>query len=136
MNAAIAGYYGVPLVFVSGDLAVTREAEALIPGIETVAVKEAVSRTAAICLHPDAARRLIKEKVTGALRKRESVKPFSFDPPIKFDVRFTNAGMADAVEFMPSANRIDGKTIRFTLNDYIEAFGAFRASVSIASSFG
>jgi D-amino peptidase len=136
MNAAIAGYYGVPLVFVSGDLAVTREAEALIPGIETVAVKEAVSRTAAICLHPDAARRLIKEKVTGALRKRESVKPFSFDPPIEFDVRFTNAGMADAVEFMPSANRIDGKTIRFTLNDYIEAFGAFRASVSIASSFG
>jgi D-amino peptidase len=136
MNAAIAGYYGVPLVFVSGDLAVTKEAKAIIPEIETVAVKEAISRTAAKCLHPKRARKLIKETVTGALKRRTSIQPFVFKPPIGFDVRYTNAGMADAVEFMPSAKRIDGKTVRFVLDDYLEAFGAFRASVYIAFAVG
>jgi D-aminopeptidase len=42
--------------------------------------------------------------------------------------------MADAVEFMPSAERIDGKSIRFVQNDFVKAFGAIRASISIAGS--
>ena len=67
-----------------------------------------------------------------ALGKCNSIQPVVFKPPIEFDVRYTNAGMADAVEFMPSAERIDGKTIRFVLDDYLEAFGAFRASIYIA----
>ena len=134
MNAAIAGYHGVPLVFVSGDLAVTREAKALNPEIEVVAVKEAVSRTAAKCLNPARARELIREKVTRALEKRKSIEPFSFEPPIEVLVRYTNAGMADAVGFMPSSERVDGKTIRFVLDDYLKAFGAFRASVYIAGA--
>lgn len=134
MNAAIAGYYGVPLVFVSGDLAVTGEAKVLNPEIEVVAVKEAVSRTAAKCLNPTSARELIKENVTKALEKRSTIEPFSFEPPIEVLVRFTNAGMADAVGFMPSAERVDGKTIRFVLDDYLKAFGAFRASVYIAGA--
>lgn len=75
-NAAVAGYYGVPLVFVSGDIAVTKEAEALVPNIVTVAVKEAVSRTAAKCLNPRKARDLIKRGITEAIRKRKSIKPF------------------------------------------------------------
>ncbi|MDH5792736.1 MAG: M55 family metallopeptidase [Candidatus Bathyarchaeota archaeon] len=134
MNAAIAGYHGVPLVFVSGDLAVTREAKALNPEIEVVAVKEAVSRTAAKCLNPARARELIREKVTRALEKRKSIEPFSFESPIEVLVRYTNAGMADAVGFMPSSERVDGKTIRFVLDDYLKAFGAFRASVYIAGA--
>ncbi|MDF1594410.1 MAG: M55 family metallopeptidase, partial [Desulfobacterales bacterium] len=98
INAAIAGYYGVPLIFVSGDLAVTKEAKALNPDIETVAVKEAVSRRAAKCLHPQKARRLIREGVKKSLQKRETIQPFTFKPPIELHVQYTNAGMADAVE--------------------------------------
>lgn len=134
MNAAIAGYHGVSLIFVSGDLAVTKEALALNPNIVTVAVKEAVSRTAAKCLHPTRARALIKSGVTEALRKRESIEPFIFHPPIEMLVKFASSLMADGVEFMPSAERIDGRTVRFVLEDYLKAFGAFRASVEIADA--
>jgi len=133
INAAIAGYHGVPLVFVSGDLAVTKEAEEIIPEIGTVAVKEAVSRTAAKCLHPKRARELIKRGVTEALKKR-SIEPFNFEPPIEVKVRYVNSLMADAVEFMPSAERIDGRTVRFVLDDYLKAFGAIRASIFIAGA--
>jgi D-aminopeptidase len=47
---------------------------------------------------------------------------------------YTNARMADAVDFMPSAEMLDGKTIRFVLDDYLEAFGAFRALIYIAGA--
>lgn len=134
MNAAIAGYFGVPLIFLSGDLAVTKEAEALDPNITTVAVKEAVARTAARCIHPKRARELIKRGVREALEKRGSIRPFAFQPPIEVLVEYSSAVMADAVEFMPTAQRVDGRTIRFVLDDYLKAFGAFRASAYIANA--
>ncbi len=40
LNAALAGHFNVPVVLVTGDVAVTREAVALLGQIETVAVKE------------------------------------------------------------------------------------------------
>ncbi|MBW1699451.1 MAG: M55 family metallopeptidase [Deltaproteobacteria bacterium] len=134
MNAGIAGYYHVPLIFVSGDLAVTREAKALNPEIEAIAVKEAISRTAAKCLHPSKARQMITNGVVNALKKRNSIQPFAFKPPVEFNVRYVSEQMADAVEFMPSAERIDAKTIRFVQDDYLKAYGAFRASIFIALS--
>ena len=132
VNTPIADYYGVSLVFMRGGLAVTKEAKALNPDIETVDVKEAVSRRAAKCLHPQKTRQLIKETVTKSLKKRKTIPPFIFKPPIEFNIKYTNAGMAETVEFMPSAKRMDGTTIRFVLDAYLEAFGAFRASIYIA----
>jgi len=134
LNGAVAGYYGVPLVMVAGDLAVTKEAEALNPDIVTVVVKEAVSRTAAKTLHPKMARDLIRRGAREAMGKIGSIEPFAFKPPIEMYVRFTNAVMADGVEFMPTAERVDGRTIRFVLDDYLKAFGAFVASVAIAGA--
>jgi len=77
---------------------------------------------------------LIKSGVTEALRKRESIEPFIFHPPIEMLVKFASSLMADGVELMPSAERIDGRTVRFVLEDYLKAFGAFRASVEIADA--
>ncbi len=134
INAAIAGHYGVPVVFVAGDKATTLEAKALNPEIEVAAVKEAIGRTAAKCLHPAKARKLIKENAAKGLRNLDKMRSFTFDPPVEAVVRFTNARMADAVEFMPSAERLDGKTVRFVHDDFIKAFGAIRASIFIAGA--
>lgn len=134
INAAIAGHYGVPVAFVAGDKTTTLEAKALNPEIEVAAVKEAIGRTAAKCLHPAKARKLIKENAAKGLRKLGKMKPFTFDPPVEVVVRFTNARMADAVEFMPSAERLDGKSVRFVQDDFVKAFGAIRASIFIASA--
>ncbi len=134
INAAIAGYHNVPLVFVAGDLATTEEAKALSPDIGVVAVKEAVSRTAAKCLHPKVARGLITKGVAEALGRRGTIQPFAFEPPIEVTVKYVNALMADAVAFMPSAERVDGRTVRFVQDDYLKAFGALRASIYIAGA--
>jgi D-amino peptidase len=74
LNAALAGAYGVPVVLVAGDTAVTEEARALLGKIETVAVKEGVTRTAARCLHPEVAREKIRQAAERALKL--GVAPF------------------------------------------------------------
>ena len=134
INAGIAGHYGVPLALLAGDKAATLEGKEVNPEVEVAAVKEAVSRTAAKCLHPAVARRMIKEKAANGLRNLGKMKTFRFETPVEAVVRYTNARMADAVEFMPSAERLDGKSIRFVQDDFIKAFGAIRASISIAGS--
>ena len=134
INAAIAGYHGVPLVFVAGDLAVTKEAKEVNPEIVTVAVKEAVSRRAAKCLNPKVAGELIRKGVSEALQKRGAIEPFVFEPPVEIVAKYVNALMADAVAFMPSAERLDGRTVRFVQDDYLKAFGALRASIYIAGA--
>ena len=134
INAGIAGHFGVPVVFLAGDQSTAREAKALDPGIEVAVVKEAIGRTSAKCLHPEVARALIKEKVAKALKGGVKVKPFAFESPVEIVVRFTNSRMGDAVEFMPSAERLDGKGIRFVQDDFVGAFNALRASIFIAGA--
>jgi D-amino peptidase len=135
INAAIAGYFDVPLIFVSGDHAVTLETKELNPAIEVASVKRAISRTAAVCLHPNKARKLIKEGVIMALKKKDSIEPYKFESPFEVIVTFSNSRMADAVDFMPSSNRIDGKRIKFIQDDYLKAFGALRSAIIIAGAF-
>ena len=132
MNAGIAGYHGVPLVFLAGDKATTLEAKQLDPGIETVATKEAISRVAAKCLHPETSRQRIKEGAARALKKR--IKPYVVEPPVEFRIRFTDARRADAASFIPTALRLDGKTVTITHSDYVKAYHGFLAAVMCATS--
>ncbi len=87
--------FGITPIFASGCLAFTKEAEALVKGIETVAVKEGTQsgtgdecsieeyenrNWGAIHLQPQTARKLIREGAERALR-RYMENPDSFQPP-------------------------------------------------------
>ncbi len=57
VNAAVAGYFGVPVVLMTGDQTACAQARELLgDDLETVVVKEAVGRVAAKNLHPTRAR--------------------------------------------------------------------------------
>jgi D-amino peptidase len=90
---------GVPTVLVAGDEACAAEALALVPEIEAVAVKAGIRRgsaaglsaednerhnQAAIHLHPDRARELIRAGAERALRRRGEIPRFTLAPPYEF----------------------------------------------------
>ena len=90
----LAGQYGITPIFASGCLAFTKEAEALVPGIETVAVKEGVMpgsgdecgnevyekrNWGAVHLQPQKARELIREGAYNAMMRYKE-NPKSFKP--------------------------------------------------------
>ena len=135
MNAMLAGHHGVPVVMVSGDDALVAEAKAWLPQIEAVAVKAAVSRTAARSVTPAAARSRIAEAVRRALTSDPSIgllRPPT--GPMPLDVTFLRTAQADVAELLPRSERLDGRTVRFVGETYPEVFRACRALLLLGST--
>ncbi len=125
--AALAGHYGVPLGLVTGDLAAAREAQALLKGIETVAVKEATSRFAARCLHPNVSWKMIREAAKKATAKAETFRPFKPETPMELKVEFHNSERAAEISERTGVVRIDGRTVSYTGNNIMDIYRALLA---------
>lgn len=134
-DAAIAGYFGVPVVLVTGDVAACQEARSILGNIEVVAVKEGLSRHGAKCKSPEEARRLIREGAKRAMSRISGGVPFTFNPPVQAEVTFADPSYTDAVSSLPFVNRIDGRTIRFVGEDFLKAFETFDALYRVAGSY-
>ena len=133
LNAAIAGYYGVPVILVSGDTAVCLQAgEILGKDVVTVAVKEAYGRLAAKLVPMGEARRLIKAGVKDALGKGARVKPFKIAPPFNFELVYHVSAQADMAAMLTEVKRVDARTVSFTADDFILGFRKLRALIALA----
>lgn len=134
LNAAIAGYFGVPVVLVSGDTAVCRQAgEVLGQDIVTVAVKEAYGRLAAKLAPMAEARQMIAAGVKEALGRLPRIKPFKLASPYSFELGYHVSAQADmGAMLLPDVKRTDARTLAFTAEDYIEGFRTLRALISLA----
>jgi D-amino peptidase len=126
-DAALCGALGVPVGLVAGDRAACDEARALLGQIETVAVKEGLSRSAARCLPVARARALIEGAASRAVGRVSELKPFVFEGPVTAEVVFVDPGYADALEHLDFLQRVDGRTIRIQASDYVQAFERFSA---------
>jgi D-amino peptidase len=90
INAALCGNWGCPVVLVTGDRAVCREATALLgEGLTTVEVKEGLGRFSARSKTPQAARELIEEGAKNGLRDLQAVRPYDPGRPCEIEVVFT-----------------------------------------------
>ena len=118
MNAYTAGYYGVPVVFLSGDKALCAFARELIPGITTVPVNEGIGG-GTLSIHPDAAVRAIRE---GAERAVGNAANCAVKMPEHFEmvVRCREHQRAYARSFYPGARLEDEKNVAFASDDWFE----------------
>jgi D-amino peptidase len=131
LNAALAGWHGVPSVFISGDDVAAAEARGFVPNIKAAIVKWGVSRGAAKCLHPKRARSLIKKTVTEALREIGNIGPYVVDEPVVVKLRFVSSSMADSAAVLPYVERVDGRTVMATFNNYHEATKGLLAAINL-----
>ena len=122
----------IAVVLVTGDRAVAEEARALLGEIVTVAVKEAVSRTAACCLNPEVSRKMIRKAAQQAIQL--DAVPSVISPPITVRLAFLRAAHADMAELIPGSQRIDGRTVEWTGKDMPDAYKTLRAMLSLAST--
>jgi D-amino peptidase len=88
-SGAIAGYYGVPPIMVTGDVATCREARKFYGGnCVTVAVKKGIAREAAILYPFEETRKALYEGAKRAMAAIPVCKPFRIDLPIKVKVQY------------------------------------------------
>ncbi len=136
INAALAGYWRVPVAFISGDDKVVREAQALLPHIEGVVVKEGVSRRAARLLpRPEVNRRLAEGVKKALARYRQGeMQPWVINDPVHLTVTLMTPEMADRAMCCPGAMRVDGRTVAFEEPNMEEAFRAFYVVMALSSN--
>jgi D-amino peptidase len=120
-NAAIAGDFGVPVVFLSGDQTICSDAKELLGPIETAAVKQAIGFHSARMIPPGEAQALIREGVKRGVGRRKDLKPFRVTHPIKTEVRFNEIVKAELASYIPGVDRTSGNTIVFTAPDMVAA---------------
>jgi D-amino peptidase len=119
-NAAIAGHFGVPVLAISGDDAIVKEARALLGDVEGAVVKWAIGFHSATTLTPEAARDVIREKVRAAMARRASFRPYVLKTPVELDVRFKNYRPSELLAYLPIVKRTDSHSIRFVGKDMLE----------------
>ena len=135
VSGAIAGYFGVPVVMISGDDAAVAEVSATLGPIEGAVVKWSYSFHSARTLMPAAARELIGDKVRAALGRIDEFEPFRIEGDIELDLSFKNYTAAELLAYLPIVDRVDSHTVRFVgdireVSMFIEFALGYSASIT------
>ncbi len=134
LNAALAGYFGVPVGFVSGDDACVEEAEAILGSVVTVATKKAISRYSAMCLSESEVLEKLKTASHDAVKKKDKWCLYKLDAPVELTIAFMDTAMADGAELVDGVKRVSDREVTFRHDDYAVVFKTMLALGAIGAS--
>ncbi|MBT1090806.1 M55 family metallopeptidase [Streptomyces sp. Tu102] len=133
LNAHVVAEYGVPVVLVTGDDLACEDALGYAPGALKVAVKDHVSRYAAVCRTPArtaADIRAAAKEAAGLAVRHEPVRGGPFTVAVEFDAEH----LAMAVTVVPGVERIGERKVAYTSERMYEGIRTFKAVTTIASA--
>ncbi len=128
INAGLLGYFGVPLLLVTGDRTTVEGVQAQMPWVRGAIVKESIGNFAASTMTPEAARRAIRREAEAAVAGAAAAKPYVFAPPIELAVRLVKTEQADLVSMIPGFERTGPRDVRFVHESFPVVFKAFVAT--------
>jgi D-amino peptidase len=106
-TAAIAGYFHIPLIMLSGDQAACDELRELQPKAETVAVKRLAGKGSTLSLSHAEAKTQIKAAATRAVKRIAEFSPWSIEGPVEMVFRYHPKDK----ESPPRVNVYKGQTV-------------------------
>jgi D-amino peptidase len=119
-NAALAGHFGVPVAFISGDRLAVAQLLKVVPAAEGAIVKEPYGYHSAMTVTPARGRALIREGVKRAIAKLGSLQPYLVRAPIDLEVGFKLTLDAERAAFVPGLVRSDAHSVKGTFPDMIQ----------------
>jgi D-amino peptidase len=126
INAALCGQWGCPVLLVTGDEAVCKEATALLgDGLTTVAVKRGLGRFSARQLTPLKARELIEGGAKRALKDLSAVTPYDPGRPSEIRVEFTTPDRLVEYRNRRGTEQVDDLTLVSKADDWWTAWSQF-----------
>lgn len=132
LNAALAAEHGVPVLLVTGDDRTCADAAGYAPDAHRVAVKECVSRYAAICSPPQRTGEWISTAATAAMRQAGRRDPAP--GPHRIEVEFDATHLAQAAAVVPTVTQVGIRTVGFDAATMTDAMRAFKVVTAIASA--
>ncbi|MFZ1709022.1 MAG: M55 family metallopeptidase, partial [Anaerolineae bacterium] len=132
INAYTAGWLAVPVVFLSGDAGICRDAQDFLPALSTVAVMEGVG-DATSSIHPGLAVERIRSSVEAALRGDVSRCRVTMPPHFTSEVYFRLHTNARQASFFPGARLVRPHVVQFEADDYFEVLRFFMFGISMTA---
>ncbi|WP_030769945.1 MULTISPECIES: M55 family metallopeptidase [unclassified Streptomyces] len=133
LNAHVVAEYGVPVVLVTGDDLTCVDAAGYAPGAATVAVKDHVSRYAAVCRTPArtaADIRAAAKEATALAVRHEPVRGGPFTVELEFDA----AHLAMSATVVPGVERSGERKVAYSSETMYEGIRAFKAVTTVVSA--
>jgi D-amino peptidase len=126
INAALCGHWGCPVLLVTGDHAVCREARVLLgEALTTVEVKIGLGRFSARSLPAVRARELIEDGAKRALADLSAVVPYDPGRPCEIEVEFTTPDALERHRNRPGCTVTAPRTIVSRADDWWTAWRQF-----------
>ena len=117
-NAALAGQFGVPVAFVSGDrLAVDADAAGRSRPRKARSSRSRTATTPRMTVTPARGQAMIREGVARAMAKLGSLRPYRVTAPIELEVGFKLTIDAERAAFVPGLARSDAHSVKGQFKD-------------------
>ncbi|WP_328666955.1 M55 family metallopeptidase [Streptomyces sp. NBC_00322] len=133
LNAHVVAEYGVPVVLVTGDDLTCVDADAYAPDARKVAVKDYVSRYAAVCRTPGRTAsdiRAAAKEATALAGRHEPVRGGPFTVELEFDAEH----LAAAATVVPGVAGSGERRVAYTSETMYEGIRTFKAVTTIVSA--
>jgi len=125
--AAVAGWFDVPVILLTGDQGAAKDLLAIVPEAETAVVKESLGYYSCISLSAEAARSLIEAKAKAAFSKIGKIQPYKLRGPVTIEIERTTRSTPSPSEHLPPGiERVDPRTLRYHGKDFMEAWLLWR----------
>ncbi len=134
MNAIIAGHFNVPVVLVAGDDKLALNVKEEIGNIETVIVKETITRYCARHVSGNRLKEVYEKAVVKALANVNKYPVKMTEQPLTARLQLAQAVMVDISLSLPGVKRIDARTVEFVTDDAVAFSRLFRSLVSLSAS--
>jgi D-amino peptidase len=119
-NAALAGHFGVPVAFISGDRLAVTQLQHVVPSAEGAIVKEPYGYHSANTVTPARGQAMIRDGVKRAMAKLGSLQPYRIPTPVALEVGFKLTIDAERAAFVPGLTRSDAHSVKGTFRDLTE----------------
>jgi len=133
INAALAGHFGIPVTFVSGDSTTLAEAARNIPWSQRVETKRSISYYAADCLSPVRVRERLRTAGSAAAAATGAA-PLKLQTPITLEVDTLATSHADVMEWVPRFTRSGARGVRFVGEDMLETYRALMTIIYLGAT--
>jgi D-amino peptidase len=134
LNAALAGEYGRPVIFVSGDEHTVEDARRYAPEAERFIAKQSIGLRSQMSLPPAQVRRLLKETMIRSL-ERPLPPPFVLRGPFRLEIEMIGRLSAEVLAYLPGIERLGPWRIATTF-DRLDAVMRFIAFAMLYSPTG
>lgn len=133
LNSLVVAEYGVPVVLVTGDDRTCEDAKGYAPAARSVAVKDYVSRYAAVCRTPArtaADIRAAAQEAAVLAGRQEPVQAGPFTVELEFDAEH----LVGAATVVPGVERSGVRRVAYTSPTMYEGIRCFKAVTTLVSA--